>query len=406
MRWIALALLVSLAAAIWWFDAPWPTRSVHWDQRYAAAAARADCGEELALIRVGIEADYPPAATALGELAERNACGYRTGQFDYQAEGWDGQPVQGNQIDWLLSSYAQSTGPLRSDLHNGWFLRTRGMAWLDAVTRSEAASPHRALLRVASECADHLLDSSYATHWAALESSMQDNQPDPHRTAQAVYRQQQICREVFYESALVLRTSPSWQTREAGRFLHADALYLGYPQAIADCMDFVPAPPGTDELTSIEPVIHCPNLEPGQLLDWAGRGDAGARARWLETLDTRAWETGQYSGYDIPSPLWVAIHATIADHPIREIALTHLRDDCADTVDIIAERVRRLQSAQSPATGPVIDQVIRDAWLCEPDDIRAHHTFENYYPNEAFPPHHERWTAVLDPASPDRGSAG
>jgi hypothetical protein len=54
----------------------------------------------------------------------------------------------------------------------------------------------------------------------------------------------------------------------------------------------------------------------------------------------------------------------------------------------------------------VVDETIRAVWRCEPEAIRASFSFENYYPNEAFPPYHERWTSAFDPDDPDLINAG
>lgn len=401
MRWIALALLAGLAAAIWWFGDPWPTRSVQWDTRYADAANRAACNEQVALIRVGIEADYPPAAAALGELAERNACGYRAGQFDYEDEDYAGRAVQRNWIEQLLSSYTQSTESHHRYLNNGWFLRGQVIGWFAAASGRPGESPHEVLRSVARRCADHLLDSSYATHWVALEDSMQDEDADPHATANAIYQQQLACREIIYQASVNLRAATSWSLRERGRSLQTEALYLGHPQAIAECMDFVLPSDSDYDDPHFEQPLYCPFDEGQQLRDWTGRGDGGARARWLASVDTDLWADGSYSSYNAASPLWVAIHATIAGHPIRNAALDYLSADCMNLVDEIAVRVQQSQDAPSPSSGPVIDEIIRDAWRCEPEAIRDSLPFENYYPNEAFSPYHERWTSIFDPAHPD-----
>tara|TARA_R110002049_G_scaffold101623_2_gene246706 strand:- start:236 stop:1456 length:1221 start_codon:yes stop_codon:yes gene_type:complete len=404
MRWIALALLASLAAAIWWFDAPWPTRSVQWDQRYAAAADRADCEAELALIRVGIEADYPPAATALGELAERNACGYRSGQFDFEEEDASGAMIPRNVIERLSISYAQANEQLRRDLNNGWFLRTRIMAWLDRDTDSPNGNPHAALLDVVQACSDQLMAYDASPHWAALEATLRDAPLDPHRTSAEHNRRRLVCREVLYAASLTLRAASDQSLRIRGVLMQSQAADWGQSQAIAECLDFIPPPAETLRDPQFEPVLYCPSFGP-HVPDWVALGYPAARTAWLDSLEPYHWPGESDAAFFAATPVWVAIHATIANHSVREAALSQLPQECEQVVNEVAARVERLQNAELPSAGIQYDEGIRQAWQCEPESLRAMAQFDAYYPPESFPAVSERWDWTFAPAGEDAPAA-
>ncbi len=401
MRWIALALLASLAAAIWWFDAPWPARSAQWDQRYAEAAGREDCDDQLALIRVGVEADYPPAVAALGELAERNACGYRAGQFDYEeSDNYPTRMVHRNRIERALADYAFSADQQRHDLNNGWLLRNRVMAWLDARATSPDASPHAALLHIAEACSDQLMVYSYSPHWAALEASLQANPLDPHWTAAERYRRRLACREVLYQASIPLRAADNRSLREFGRSMHSQAADWGQPQAISDCLDFSPPPARAWREPGFEAALYCPRHET-RVPRWVVLGYPAARTAWLDSLDPGDWADDFDSWHSNATPVWVAIHATIGHHPIRETALSFLPPECAQIVNEVAARVERLQTAQSPLAGIRYDEDVLQAWHCEPASLQAHGAFDTYYVEEGFPLSVERWSSAFAPAAPD-----
>tara|TARA_R110000868_G_scaffold193059_4_gene437726 strand:+ start:2063 stop:3265 length:1203 start_codon:yes stop_codon:yes gene_type:complete len=400
MRWIAFTLLACLAAALWWLDDPWPERSVAWDQRYGEAAGREDCAGQLALIRVGIEAHYPPAASALGELAVRNACGYQAGQFSFEDQDVNtGEPVMRDWLERRLRGYAGSTSILRHDLNNGWFLRNQVMAWFETRSQAASSAPHAALLHLVRSCADLLLPYSASPHWAALENALQAARPDSHQTATEIFQHSRACREIEYQTSVTLRQAESASLRERGRLMHSVAASDGHPQAIAECLALPPLSEDAGRQADIEPAVYC-RLDAWQMRHWARLGNAAARTAWLDSVDLGAWADGGDGGWDAPTPVWVAIHATIGDHPIREAALSSLPAGCAQIVDAAAARLERLQTAQAPLPGLEYDEQLREVWPCEPAALRAVASFEAYYPEEGIPAFTEQWTTELEPRHP------
>lgn len=399
MRWIAFILLTSLAVAIWWLDTPWPERSVQWDQRYHDAADRQDCADQLALIRVGVEADYPPAIIALGVLADRNACGYQAGQFDFTDEDLSGQVVHRDRIDLALRDYAESMRQLRYELNNGWFLRMQAMAWLAMPTADSADNSHAALLRLAHGCADQLPGYSYTTHWTELEDSLRAAHPDHHQTANAIREHRLACREVLYRASISLRAAGNRSLRERGLWMHHLSAEWGQPQAIAECLDLGGRPDARD-MEASDPEPYCDQGEP-QLRGWVILGDVRAREHWLDAADLSGWNDGAVPFSDAPSPLWVAVHAAIGGHPVRVAAQSYLPAGCDATVDELAARVSRQQSAQLASLVPMGDEVIRQAWSCEPEALKAVVSADNYFAPELFPRDQMRWSPLFAPANSD-----